>query len=281
MTEKVSDKTYFEDEAVTAIIPFCEEYTPKRMLQDAIDSVENQVAVDTEVLVVEDNEQRGPAWARNAGLQRAKTRYVAFLDADDIWKETKLRAQLRRMADTGAGMCVDGETKDSPVEFVGAVLINETNGLTSSILIDTEQVDARFDESLQRREDHLFMMAAAMQGGVCFLPKTFIDRTHEDGLSNYVDSTPAEIDEFFQMVVDIAPQAAKYKQTYYKQSYVYLGRLRHFDKEYRAAIRHFIESLRYGPSVDAVGALGITLLTMLYEYPMRSARRLGAGGTHE
>lgn len=281
MSQETTAEHSVGDTVVSVIIPFCAEYTPDEMLTEAIESAENQQGVETEIHIIEDKEQRGPAWARNVGLERADTRYVAFLDADDIWKETKLRDQLQLMHETGAGMCVDGEREYTPIEFVGALMTGETFGLTSAITIDTEQVDARFDESLPRREDHLYMIEAAMQGGVCTLPETFLDRTHEDGFSHYVDNSPQDIDEFYDAVVAVTPEASRFKNKYYRQSYTYLGRMRHFDRQYRVAIGHYLESLKYGPSVDAIGALGITLLTILYEIPLRSARRLWAGGTYE
>ena len=273
-TDATHAHTPLTEATVTVIIPFCETYTPREMLDEAIESVEMQIAVDTEVLVVEDNDEQGPAWARNTGLDRAETRYVAFLDADDTWFETKLRDQLQEMHRTGAGLCVDGDVEYSPLEFIGALTTGDVFGLTSSILIDTEQTDVRFDESLERREDHLFMIEAAADAGVCFVPKTFNDGTHEDGLSNHVDSSPEQIQRFFWNVVDRVPEAAQFRRPYYQNAYVYLGRSRHFDREYTRAIQYFIQSVRYGPNVDAVGATGLSLLAMAREYSTVSANRL-------
>lgn len=270
-----------EDTTVSVIIPFCETYTPRELLEKAIDSVESQVGVETEVIVVEDDDERGPAWARNVGLDRAETRYVAFLDGDDVWDETKLVEQLGEMEATGAGMCVDGERDYSPIEFVEALLAGETFGLTSSIVLDTEQTDVRFDETLPRREDHLFMIEVAMDAGVCFSSDTFFARKYEDGLSKHVDTSRDQIDRFFETVTERVPEAERFERLYYQNAYVYLGRSRHDEREYWTALRHFGESLRYGPNILAVGATGLTILAATYDVLSRPVRRLTGRGIHE
>ena len=122
------------------------------------------------------------------------------------------------------------------------------------------------------------MIQAAREAGICFCGETFEGRNHEDGFSHYVDSSPEQIDAFFQRVVDVMPAVKQYEDEYYRTSYTYLGRMRHFDGEYAEAVRHYLRSLRYGPGVKNVGALGLTLLAVTYEYPARSLRRLAARG---
>jgi len=50
----------------------------------------------------------GVSVARNTGLRRASGKYVALLDADDVWHERKLEYQLETMQRTGASMCTVG-----------------------------------------------------------------------------------------------------------------------------------------------------------------------------
>jgi teichuronic acid biosynthesis glycosyltransferase TuaG len=104
-------------------------YNAERFLPEAIDSVLSQSYGDWEMFVVDDcsrdatrnvveryaaRDQRvrpiflernsGPAMARQAALEAAQGRFVAFLDSDDLWLPLKLERQLAFMARIGAGL---------------------------------------------------------------------------------------------------------------------------------------------------------------------------------
>jgi len=260
--------------SVTTVIPFCETYTPRAMLHEAVATVDRQEEVDAKTIVVEDDEERGPAWARNVGLAEADTRYVAFLDADDIWDERKLADQLAEMRRTGAGICLEGDTDHSTDAFIEGVLSSEIFGLTSAILVDTERTDARFHEGLERREDHLYMMEVASDAGICFVPDVFEARKYEDGLSKHVDRSREQVDEFYEVAVERVPEASRYRATYYGAALLGLGWAKHRDGEGWLAIGYLLESLRYDPSVRAVGALGLALVGVLYRTPLALLGRL-------
>lgn len=49
---------------------------------------------DSRIRVIYKERNEGAAAARNTGLEAATSQYLAFLDADDIWKETKLEEEL-------------------------------------------------------------------------------------------------------------------------------------------------------------------------------------------
>lgn len=56
-------------------------------------------AEDVRIKVIRFPVNRGVVEARNAAIAQAKGRYLAFLDADDIWLPSKLQTQLKFMQD--------------------------------------------------------------------------------------------------------------------------------------------------------------------------------------
>lgn len=63
---------------------------------DVLRALENQLQ-DSRIRVIYGERNEGAAKARNAGVEAASGRYLAFLDADDIWKEDKLADELAFM----------------------------------------------------------------------------------------------------------------------------------------------------------------------------------------
>ena len=113
---------------VSVIVPA---YNVARFIEGAIDSVLAQSYTDFELLIVNDGstddtvercarhpdpririvdqKNRGLAGARNSGIREARGDYLAFLDADDLWRSDKLErhvAHLDRRPDVGVSFSV-------------------------------------------------------------------------------------------------------------------------------------------------------------------------------
>lgn len=175
------------NQKVTVVIPYSPSHTPERMLHEAIDSAKSQ-SVPTEIQVVRDEDQRGPAWARNQGIDRAETRYIAFLDADDIWSQRKLRRQIECLQKTNSGISVEAPHEDTS-KFIQDLFLENIFSLTSSIVIDAEKVTERFNTELNRWEDHAFIIICAQKYGACFCENLVTIRKHDKGLSSESTST--------------------------------------------------------------------------------------------
>lgn len=240
---------------VSVVIPYSPKHTPEGMLEEAIRSARGQ-SVETDIIVVEDTGQHGPAWARNKGIKRSSMRFVAFLDADDRWLDGKLENQLRKLNQTRAGICVEGKPRSYRL-FLRDVMVGEVGSLTSSIVIDSEKVDTRFEEELDRQEDHLFILEAASQHGVCFCEDLVEIRKHPEGLSSKTSGSIklSERKKFEQLVQQRVEGASEHLDAYRAHTHYTVGRLFHREGKHRAAIQQFVKSLRIAFRTKTAAAL--------------------------
>lgn len=174
---------------VSVIIPT---YRRANVIRGCLDSVLDQTEKDIEVIVVDDcsgdetqsvvttpadprvvfvehETNRGGNAARKTGVDRARGRWVAFLDSDDLWLPTKLERQLDGLASRdGYGMsytwfdsCTpSGEILAGPRPRVeglqcNELLIRNVVGTFSTLLVARELLEAVGgpDPSLQSCQD--------------------------------------------------------------------------------------------------------------------------------
>jgi len=66
--------------------------------------VNDYATADPRIILIRQPQNRGSALSRQSAIDRAKGRYLAFLDGDDIWLPNKLERQLAFMRETGAAL---------------------------------------------------------------------------------------------------------------------------------------------------------------------------------
>ncbi len=203
---------------VSVIIPA---HNYGRFLSEAIDSALGQTAPPFEVIVIDVAStdgtaqvlaaygervrafrisSRGPASARNFGAARSHGRYIAFLDADDVWEPRKLELQLARFAtEPGLGFahCAvrlfggdgAGELLEGLEGWVAAELLllrrTVVPGPGSSMLIPRVVFDevGGFDETLRASEDWDLCYRIASRSPIGYVAEPLVNyRSHAGGL---------------------------------------------------------------------------------------------------
>ena len=86
----VQKQTYTDWELI--LVEDCSKDESRKVLQSVEASLQ-----DSRIRLIYKEKNEGAAKARNTGVMAATGEYLAFLDADDIWKETKLEKELAFM----------------------------------------------------------------------------------------------------------------------------------------------------------------------------------------
>lgn len=191
--------------AVSIVMPA---FNSRRYVTDAMRSVQAQTRGDWELLVVDGGskdgtqdvvraaaeqdprirlvpnpDDRGPAHARATGVRNARGRYVAFLDADDLWLPEKLALQVEAMEREGmafsytrySAMSADATEVSCPLpayrryDFWSALARRGIGTLTVMVRRErlTEEVLATYGKS--HGEEYLWWLLILKQGIVAHL----------------------------------------------------------------------------------------------------------------
>jgi teichuronic acid biosynthesis glycosyltransferase TuaG len=75
---------------------------------DTVEAVQRASAADPRVRLLESRANGGAAASRNVGLAEARGRFIAFLDADDLWDPSKLERQVAFHVTYGAAFTFTG-----------------------------------------------------------------------------------------------------------------------------------------------------------------------------
>jgi len=204
--------------AVSVIIPT---YNRVSLLAETLDSVARQTFTDYEIIVVDDGsddgtrdfiasrdqriqyhwqENQGVSEARNHALRNVRSKFVAFLDSDDLWEPTFLErtvARLRENPDEALvfsnfysigkeGKKLRGHRKIPYGGNITAELFASTFIHTSSVVVRSRVVrDAGgFDGRLTHNEDYDLWLRLSLRHRFGLVPEPLcLRRCHYNSLS--------------------------------------------------------------------------------------------------
>ena len=192
----------YSNQTVSVIIPV---YNVSKFIGRTIESVLMQSYTDVEIVLVDDCStddsaciiqkyvqkyssvkyfkqeiNQGAAVARNRALDLAIGRYVAFLDGDDLWCETKLQHQMSFMSKNNAAItCTALDTIDENEKPLGSIrsvkekisyafLLHNTMIATSTVIIDRNKT-GNFHMPLRRGgQDYATWLMLMRNGTICY-----------------------------------------------------------------------------------------------------------------
>ncbi len=165
------------NEMVSVVVPV---YHAEKYIEETMDCVRAQTYLNWEMLLVVDgpedptveviqkylektgenrirlfiqDKNQGAALARNRGVAEAKGRYIAYLDADDLWMPDKLEKEVNFMKQKDAAFAFTGyEFADENGKGTGKVVkvpekltykeaLKNTTIFTTTVMFDTEKID--------------------------------------------------------------------------------------------------------------------------------------------
>lgn len=212
----MTHRTAPNDPEISVVIPV---YEQPDLLVEALDSVRDQTFTDLEAIVVDDasetdfepiveeygdwarlftlEENRGAAAARNTGIEATDGEYVAFLDADDVWRPTKLEKQRAVFEGRGDDLGLvytgfvqydtDGSELVRRPEARGEIHLDELERdrvhPTSTVMVRRDCLErvGGFDPSLPSRQDYDLWIRITEHYWVDFVDDVLVEKREQPG----------------------------------------------------------------------------------------------------
>lgn len=138
--------------------------------------VQKYAAKDKRIKLLQHSKNAGAAQARNTGIKNATGRYIAFIDADDVWLPNKLEKQLQFMhtnnlAFTYASQILIDENGAEKGKFITIPEITYRSMLKTcwvgccTAVYDTEKLGKQYFETQRGQEDYILWLQIIKQIG--------------------------------------------------------------------------------------------------------------------
>lgn len=137
-------------------------------------------AEDSRIKIFSFSENKGAGHCRNKGIEEAKGEFIAFLDADDLWKPQKLQKQLDFMLKNDAEVCfssyqlMDEAGKKLPIiaealSFLNFKKLEKSNyvgNLTG--IYHAEKLGKIYAPVVRKRQDWALWLKAVQKAGMAY-----------------------------------------------------------------------------------------------------------------
>ncbi|WP_373057247.1 glycosyltransferase family 2 protein [Zunongwangia sp. H14] len=178
-------------------------YNAAQFIMKAIASVQKQTYTNWELLIIDDNSKdftvanikkqaredsrikifrnstnRGAGYSRNKGIKAAEGDFIAFLDADDLWKPEKLEKQLEFMISNDVAVCFtsyeliyeNGQKKHEVVQalpfltYQKLLKANYVGNLTG--IYKAAKIGKIYAPQIRKRQDWALWLSAVKKAGI-------------------------------------------------------------------------------------------------------------------
>lgn len=206
------------EELVSIIMP---SYNTGNFIEETIDSVINQTYQNWELLIVDDcstdNTEEiiksikdtrikffknqinsGAAISRNFALKKAKGRWIAFLDSDDLWLPEKLEKQIKFMRENEFYFSytnykkIDEKGNDLSIQVTGPKKIGKLGMYNYcwlgclTVMYDTKKVDLIQIEDLKKNNDYAIWLKVIKKTNCYLLNENLAKyRIRKNSISNH------------------------------------------------------------------------------------------------
>ncbi len=154
------------------------------------------------ISVTRTTENRGETQNRNSALREAKGKWIAFLDAGDIWEPTKLEKQVRFMKENDYAFTytlfnnIDAQGKELGVMMTGPECISKDDMMKCcwmgylTVMYDAEKIGRLQLNGVKRTNDYPLWLLVSKKADCHLLPECLASQMSEKGLKNRLLSSP-------------------------------------------------------------------------------------------